>query len=41
MTKGWYLFENGMLIWVNGCNKREKMALERENGKILRKVRDY
>lgn len=35
-TRGWYTFEDGTEIWVNGLSARERKNLICKHGKIVR-----
>ena len=35
-TRGYYTFEYGYFVWVNGLSGQEKRSLIREHGKIVR-----
>lgn len=35
-TRGWYTFEDGYYVWVNGLSSTEKMILIRQHGQIVK-----
>lgn len=39
-TRGWYLFEDGTEMWINGLNAREKAIKIRQHGRIIRFIPD-
>ena len=35
-TRGWYVFEDGYTVWINGMSAREKKIKILEHGPIIR-----
>jgi len=35
-TRGWYTFEDGYYVWLNGLSSNEKMILVRQHGDIVK-----
>ena len=35
-TKGWYFFEDGLQVWVNGFSRTEKRNYIMKHGAIVR-----
>ena len=35
-TRGWYTFADGYTCWVNGFSAREKQAMVRQHGQIIK-----
>lgn len=40
MKRGWYWFEDGLVVWFNGLSRAEKMNAIRKHGKIVKFIAD-